>query len=39
MVLAMDYAVGKVKDALNRTGMLDNILIVFTSDVSQTRTI
>ncbi|KAK3101142.1 hypothetical protein FSP39_001238 [Pinctada imbricata] len=32
MVLAMDQAIGSVVDKLNATGMLDNALIVFTSD-------
>ena len=34
MVLAMDTAIGNVTDALESAGMLDDTVIVFTSDVS-----
>ena len=34
MVTQMDDGVGRVVDALNETGMIDNTLIVFMSDVS-----
>ena len=34
MILAMDEAIGKIVDKLNKTGFLDNAVIVFSSDVS-----
>ena len=32
MILALDDAVGQIKDALERNGLLDNTLIIFSSD-------
>lgn len=34
MVSALDEAVGNVTRALQKAGMMDNLLLVFTSDVS-----
>ena len=36
MVTAMDDAVGIVIDSLRENNMLDNTLVVFSSDVSET---
>ena len=34
MVTAIDEGVGNITAALTRTGLMDNLLFVFTSDVS-----
>ena len=36
MVSAVDETIGAIYDALEETGMLDNTLIAFSSDVSST---
>ena len=39
MVSAVDEAIGAIHNALEETGMLDNTLLVFSSDVSSSSSI